>query len=262
MNTWIEINEIRFSRLDNALHTQLHRLLYRLIVARVAGMEVLHLPHDLMAEWQAQIVKEEDIARVAMASLDTGQMDELNRQRVHLLRHIRNHVRTQAKSPNTLARKPAERLKLVTDMYANAHRQSLERQTLLVESLLIDLHKEPTRADVEALQLWPYAEELQSVNAAYKALRAHRSAVWAESKQPAARTVRPRTDELFRLACRYLQATHLLTSSAELRAGIEALVGQMHQQADEVMLAYLQSLGQKRAAQRRAEKRRNAANEE
>lgn len=248
--TWIEITDICFSRLDNALHARLHRLLYQLICAGEPGVQALGISPELADEWARSIAQEEDINRQVRASVATEDLNKLKLERAALVRYVFHSIHSAASAPFGTMAQAGARLSLVVAPFARMQYESVDRQSSLTDSLLIDMAKPANAADVGVLQLGEAVARLEQTNEQYKQLRAQRTAQRAAQMMPRAVVVRPCSDDLCRMAFRYIQATHLLTPQAELRAQIRTLVNRIEQQAAEVVAAYRQGLSQKRAARK------------
>ena len=63
---------------------------------------------------------------------------------------------------------------------------------------------------------------------------------------PALSEVRPQTDAVFGVVCRYIEASYLFATTDDDRALIERLVDRMNQESDHFKTAYKQSAAQKK----------------
>lgn len=246
--TWIEMPEIRFSRLDNALHARLHRLLHQLVATAQASPQAALVHPAVMQQWLQAIVQEEDACREVRASLATQDMLEWQRLRTQLLNHLFGSIRAAATSPFEHTCRAGQQLDLLVRTYSGMLYTSTDRQSSLTDSLLIDLAKAPHLQAAQCLSLSATIDKLADINSHYKALRAQRTAQRATQRIPSAGQARPMADKMCRLALHHIQAVCLLSTDATLQAALQALTQRITQQTAEVMAAFQQGQGQKRAA--------------
>lgn len=245
MKKFVEIMSINVARLDNALHARYHLLMYELVNSGKVSLSTLHIPAELMSEWLANINLEKDISREVTASLSTEDMKVIDKERCSYITFIFQSGRTAALMPFGANKEAGRRMSLLADKYAGIQDEGVERKTMHIDGLLEDLDKPENSADVDALGLREYVEALRDANKRYHDMRVARTGTRSANKLPAAKVVRPNSDGNLELVCKYIEASYLLSSSAEDKVAIAALVDNMNQQSAEIKANFNQSQSQK-----------------
>ena len=226
----------------NSHHLQFQFNMYELVKA--VDKQKLHLTDELLKTWADCLELETELNKQATATVYTEQMKALDQQRDDLLTNLFGVVRAQLKSPVTAVREAAKALDKGLGVYAGIQNKAVDAETAEVRGMLKDLERFAT--EVTALGLAPVTAQLKTVNDEFQKVYNTRQEKAVDLKMPALSEVRPRTDTVFGVVCRYIEASYLFATTDDDRALIERLVDQINQEVDHFKTAYKQSAAQKK----------------
>ena len=214
--------------------------------ALVKGVDKLklHLTDELLKSWADCIDMETELNKVANATLHAEQMAALDQQRDDLLTNLFGVVRAQMKSPVAAVREAAKALDKGLGVYAGIQSKAIDAETAEVRGMLKDLERFAT--EVTALGLAPVTAQLKTVNDEFQKVYNTRQEKAVDQKMPALSEVRPQTDAVFGVVCRYIEASYLFATTDDDRALIERLVDRMNQESDHFKTSHKQSMAQKK----------------
>ena len=236
------VDVARCSRYTNSHHLQFMFNVYALVKA---GDKVkLHLTDELLKTWNDCIELETELNKQATATVHTEQMAALDRQRDTLLTNLFGVVRAQLKSPVAAVREAAKALDKGLGVYAGIQNKAVDAETAEVRGMLKDLERFAT--EVTALGLAPVTAQLKTVNDEFQKVYNTRQEKAVDQKMPALSEVRPQTDAVFGVVCRYIEASYLFATTDDDRALIERLVDRMNQESDHFKTSHKQSMAQKK----------------
>ena len=236
------VDAARCTRYTNSHHLQFMFNVYALVKA---GDKVkLHLTDELLKTWNDCIELETELNKQATATVHTEQMAALDRQRDTLLTNLFGIVRVQLKSPVQAVKEAAQKLDKALGVYAGIQSKAADAETAEVRGMLKDLERFAT--EVTALGLAPVTAQLKTVNDEFQKVYNTRQEKAVDQKMPALSEVRPQTDAVFGVVCRYIEASYLLAATEDDRPPIERLVDQINQEVDHFKTAYKQSAAQKK----------------
>ena len=204
----------------------------------------LHLTDELLKSWGDCIDMETELNKVANATLHAEQMAALDRQRDTLLTNLFGIVRVQLKSPVQAVKEAAQKLDKALGVYAGIQSKAVDAETAEVRGMLKDLERFAT--EVTALGLAPVTAQLKTVNDEFQKVYNTRQEKAVDQKMPALSEVRPQTDAVFGVVCRYIEASYLFATTEDDSALIERLVDRMNQESDHFKTSHKQSVAQKK----------------
>ena len=226
----------------NSHHLQFQFNMYELVKA--VDKLKLHLTDELLKIWADCLELETELNKQATATVYTEQMKALDQQRDDLLTNLFGVVRAQLKSPVTAVREAAKALDKGLGVYAGIQNKAVDAETAEVRGMLKDLERFAT--EVTALGLTPVTAQLKTVNDEFQKIYNTRQEKAVDQKMPALSEVRPQTDTVFGIVCRYIEASYLFATTDDDRALIERLVDRMNQESDHFKTSHKQSMAQKK----------------
>ena len=227
---------------SNSHHLQFMFNVYALVKA--GDKQKLHLTDELLKSWGDCIDMETELNKVANATLHAEQMAALDRQRDTLLTNLFGVIRVQQKSPVQAVKEAAQKLDKALGVYAGIQNKAADAETAEVRGLLKDLER--FSAELTALGLAPVVAELKAVNEKFQTVYNERQTKAVDQKMPALSEVRPQTDAVFGVVCRYIEASYLFATTDDDRALIERLVDRMNKESDHFKTSHKQSMAQKK----------------
>ena len=171
-------------------------------------------------------------------------MKAFDQQRDDLLTNLFGVVRAQLKSPVAAVREAAKALDKGLGVYAGIQNKAVDAETAEVRGMLKDLDRFAT--EVTALGLAPVTAQLKTVNDEFQKVYNTRQEKAVDQKMPALSEVRPQTDAVFGVVCRYIEASYLFATTDDDRALIERLVDRMNRESDHFKTSHKQSMAQKK----------------
>ena len=230
----------------NSHHLQFQFNMYELVKA--VDKLKLHLTDELLKTWADCLELETELNKQATATVYTEQMKAFDQQRDDLLTNLFGVVRAQLKSPVAAVREAAKVLDKGLGVYAGIQSKAVDAETAEVRGMLKDLERFAT--EVTALGLAPVTAQLKTVNDEFQKVYNTRQEKAVDQKMPALSEVRPQTDAVFGVVCRYIEASYLFATTDDDRALIERLVDRMNQESEHFKTSHKQSVAQKKAAPR------------
>ncbi len=201
MKQSVEFDSISLTRLDNALHLSFHEQVYDYYTDGTVETETVYLTPDFLAEWKGAIDLEVDINRETTASATTLTLAELEAARDGWLSYLFQAIHTAKIMPKQAMKEAGERMAVVTDKYAGIQKEAVDRETVHIEGLLLDLSDLALAEDIETLGLGEAIEEIRMAKDAYKAKSKERNVARVDDKLPLTRDARQHTDACFERAC-------------------------------------------------------------
>ena len=226
----------------NSHHLQFQFNMYELVKA--VDKLKLHLTDELLKTWADCLELETELNKQATATVYTEQMKAFDQQRDDLLTNLFGVVRAQLKSPVAAVREAAKALDKGLGVYAGIQNKAVDAETAEVRGMLKDLERFAT--EVTALGLAPVTAQLKTVNDEFQKVYNTRQEKAVDQKMPALSEVRPQTDAVFGVVCRYIEASYLFATTDDDRALIERLVDRMNQESEHFKTSHKQSMAQKK----------------
>lgn len=248
MKQSVEFDSISLTRLDNALHLSFHQQVYDYYTDGTVETETVYLTPDFLAEWKGAIDLEVDINRETTASATTLTLAELEAARDGWLSYLFQAIHTAKIMPKQAMKEAGERMAVVTDKYAGIQKEAVDRETVHIEGLLLDLSDPALAEDIETLGLGEAIEEIRMANDAYKAKSKERNVARVDDKLPLTRDARQHTDACFERACLLTKAGYIISTDAEEMAAIASLVGYVNDAIRGTKATYNQSMAQRYGA--------------
>ncbi|MBF1532088.1 MAG: hypothetical protein HXO02_09665, partial [Prevotella salivae] len=224
----MQIDSSYCGRYANSHHLQFQFNMYELVKA--VDKLKLHLTDELLKTWADCLELETELNKQATATVYTEQMKAFDQQRDDLLTNLFGVVRAQLKSPVAAVREAAKALDKGLGVYAGIQNKAVDAETAEVRGMLKDLDRFAT--EVTALGLAPVTAQLKTVNDEFQKVYNTRQEKAVDQKMPALSEVRPQTDAVFGVVCRYIEASYLFATTDDDRALIERLVDRMNQESD------------------------------
>ena len=238
----MQIDSSYCGRYSNSHHLQFQFNMYELVKA--VDKLKLHLTDELLKAWADCLDLETELNKQATATVYTEQMKALDQQRDDLLTNLFGVVRAQLKSPVAAVREAAKALDKGLGVYAGIQSKAVDAETAEVRGMLKDLERFAT--EVTALGLAPVTAQLKTVNDEFQKVYNTRQEKAVDQKMPALSEVRPQTDAVFGVVCRYIEASYLFATTDDDRALIERLVDRMNQESEHFKTSHKQSMAQKK----------------
>ena len=238
----MQIDNSYCGRYANSHHLQFQFNMYELVKA--VDKLKLHLTDELLKTWADCLDLETELNKQATATVYTEQMKAFDQQRDDLLTNLFGVVRAQLKSPVAAVREAAKALDKGLGVYAGIQSKAVDAETAEVRGMLKDLERFAT--EVTALGLAPVTAQLKTVNDEFQKVYNTRQEKAVDQKMPALSEVRPQTDAVFGVVCRYIEASYLFATTDDDRALIERLVDRMNQESDHFKTSHKQSMAQKK----------------
>ena len=238
----MQIDSSYCGRYANSHHLQFQFNMYELVKA--VDKLKLHLTDELLKAWADCLDLETELNKQATATVYTEQMKALDQQRDDLLTNLFGVVRAQLKSPVAAVREAAKALDKGLGVYAGIQSKAVDAETAEVRGMLKDLERFAT--EVTALGLAPVTAQLKTVNDEFQKVYNTRQEKAVDQKMPALSEVRPQTDAVFGVVCRYIEASYLFATTDDDRALIERLVDRMNQESEHFKTSHKQSMAQKK----------------
>ena len=238
----MQIDSSYCGRYANSHHLQFQFNMYELVKA--VDKLKLHLTDELLKTWADCLELETELNKQATATVYTEQMKTFDQQRDDLLTNLFGVVRAQLKSPVAAVREAAKALDKGLGVYAGIQSKAVDAETAEVRGMLKDLERFAT--EVTALGLAPVTAQLKTVNDEFQKVYNTRQEKAVDQKMPVLSEVRPQTDAVFGVVCRYIEASYLFATTDDDRALIERLVDLMNQESDHFKTSHKQSMAQKK----------------
>ena len=238
----MQIDNSYCGRYANSHHLQFQFNMYELVKA--VDKLKLHLTDELLKTWADCLDLETELNKQATATVYTEQMKAFDQQRDNLLTNLFGVVRAQLKSPVAAVREAAKALDKGLGVYAGIQSKAVDAETAEVRGMLKDLERFAT--EVTTLGLAPVTAQLKTVNDEFQKVYNTRQEKAVDQKMPALSEVRPQTDAVFGVVCRYIEASYLFATTDDDRALIERLVDRMNQESDHFKTSHKQSVAQKK----------------
>ena len=236
----MQIDNSYCGRYANSHHLQFQFNMYELVKA--VDKLKLHLTDELLKTWADCLELETELNK--QATVYTEQMKAFDQQRDDLLTNLFGVVRAQLKSPVAAVREAAKALDKGLGVYAGIQSKAVDAETAEVRGMLKDLERFAT--EVTAFGLAPVTAQLKTVNDEFQKVYNTRQEKAVDQKMPALSEVRPQTDAVFGVVCRYIEASYLFATTDDDRALIEHLVDRMNQESDHFKTLHKQSMAQKK----------------
>ena len=144
------------------------------------GIPVLHIPADLLAEFDALLEQMVDRNKQSTASVETAQMRQLDEDRIRVAKYVVNRILNGDALPLAAEREAAKAMETEIRPYKNIAYRTVGQRTADITGLLYDTQKEEFSEQVETLGLTNPLGELKNLNDQYEALAKRR-----EDKQKA-----------------------------------------------------------------------------
>ena len=208
------------------------------------GGEKLHFPAGLMEALAEMVDLEIDAAVESKKSMLTERLKAKDAERDEALRHIFGMIRTQLHSPSEADREAAQVLDTQLHNFRYIRHQGYDAESGNISSLLMDAGR--LQSEIDVLHLKPSFDRLREANEAYRALVAERDAERIANRKPSMRQLRPQADELYELACQYVQSSYLFAPTEEAREEIKSLANRMNQRIREFKTSHRKSVSQKK----------------
>ena len=242
----MQVDSSYCGRYSNSHHLQFQFNVYELV--KGVDKQKLHLTDELLKIWADCLELETELNKQATATVYTEQMKAFDQQRDDLLTNLFGVVRAQQKSPVAAVREAAKALDKGLGVYAGIQSKAVDAETAEVRGMLKDLERFAT--EVTALGLAPVTAQLKTVNDEFQKVYNTRQEKAVDQKMPALSEVRPQTDAVFGVVCRYIEASYLFATTDDDRTLIERLVDRMNQESEHFKTSHKQSVSQKKAAPR------------
>lgn len=240
----VQIRRGKISKYQLSQHVEYYRQQYALVAERDA--QKLHLGTEMLKEWKACIELEEDLNKESQLSIRTDELKKKDRERSMLLRQIFGLVKAQSLSQLAPMYDAAVKIGAAIHTFYGTQQGAGDEKTADIVGLIAELENLPTES--AAVGLTPAIEQLKTANQAYEKLHLQRSAEKVSTQLPASHKVRRRTDELFFIICRNIEAAYLFAASEKDRSMVFNLVELMNYVTHKSQASYNQGLALKRAS--------------
>ena len=244
MEEIIQIHKLSLHRLNNALHTNFHLVVYQLISEM--GAEKLGLPAALVAAYQACTEEATEMIKETRASLRTKALRKKDAACDRLMSFILAVVRAMRLSPRADEVEAAEDLYIQLRIGKRIQAEGISLKPGRIDALLHDLRKPKHAANITRLRLDEAVDLLEKTKEEMRTLMSDRSNELVEKDRPSLTRIRPKTDEVYGRLLRHLQVAYIAGQPPVDREAIGQIVRYINAYVDHTRMTHKQSLSHRK----------------
>lgn len=226
MNALKKIDSIALTRLPFALHARFHTAVYALYTA--ANTAKLNATAPLLAEYKACIDTEAQLVNEAKGSVETDRLVHIDSLRDADVVYIMTRIRGAMLSPVAPERTAAITLEMAMRPYVGMQTEAMDAETQHIIGMLTDFAKADIAPCLTALGLKTVVDDLKSLNNDYIAHKDTRNTAQAKKIQDNARSIRPKTDTLYKRLAELAYAARLLVTAAADSLLVDDFIGRLN----------------------------------
>lgn len=170
-----------------------------------------------------------DLVKKSRTSLQTEEMDSIDRQRDNWIMFFFSALRTEKKSPIVTRQQAANTLYKVTNPYEFCYRLANQQETAEINGLLMDLKKTENTSLIRLLGLEEVITGLEETNAMYANLTQQRTHDQATNQLEETKTLRGRMGEYYDYMVNVAFAHSICHPSEVIDTFIKDLNGQVNE---------------------------------
>lgn len=236
---FITINVSLDYRYSNALHMYFHSEMHKLIHNGI-DIATINASEEMFAEWKRLVELEADIDEQMQANQETQQLNKIDEKRDTCITYVFQTVRNEMLSPIPARKEAAESLLFIVNKYKGLQTEAYDVESIHIMGLIESLRTPAETVHCTTLGLDEVINLLETTNNQYIAIKEQRTTVRTDAILPKSKKVRRQTNSVYSCICEHIQATHLISTDAEIRSTIEALVAKMNQFIVETKTTYHQ----------------------
>lgn len=195
MKELTKISVIGLTKLNNAEYANFSTRVSSLLMA--AGASELGNETADVTRYNELLGKLSDLVARTTASVETAQMQALEKQRDQVGQYIIDTVRKQRSLPIASMAEAAEALYFILKPYVGFYALPNLQETITINGMLSDLNKDPYPTHLQTLGLTPFVEQLGLINAQYNVLTEQRVTTRNASQTEDSKTLRVEMDALY-----------------------------------------------------------------
>ena len=178
------------------------------------GIPVLHIPADLLAEFDALLEQMVDRNKQSTASVETAQMKQLDTDRIRIAKYVVNRILNGNALPMADEREAARAMEAEIKPYKDIAYVPVGQRTADIIGLLVDVHKEAFAGHIATLGLAAPLAELQDLNDRYESLsQARKSKQKIKAEKVSIEQLTAKAEEIVNNMNNYANAASLLFPS-------------------------------------------------
>lgn len=220
---YLVINRVAAMTFDKALHLDYQKRCYDFVAA--IDKEKLRLSDELLKRWKACIDVEVEINKATAASQHTAKLAQLDGDRDALVSGILGTSESQLASPISTRKKAAEKVFFNLRAYQGIQRESYSAESAHIHGLLKDAEK--CTAELATLGLTEVVDELKNVQATFDKVAGQRVDEAVATNLGTAKEACKKTDEVFELVCRTIEAAYIFPDAKGDRQAMTKLSGEL-----------------------------------
>ncbi|MDO4880170.1 MAG: DUF6261 family protein [Capnocytophaga sp.] len=216
-----KITSVNLTKFNTEEYTQYLNDIVKLV--ENAGLDTFKIKADFFEAFKENIQRLKDISRQSRISKETKELNALNTERNSLVQYILSIFRTEKKSPVEARKKAAEILYDVTKKYIGTQYTSSRRKIIIIEGLLLDLHKSENKKYIETLSLVEAVNKLEEVNTKYNELKNERAENQIANNLGNTKEVRTITDKQYEIIESRVFAINVISPTEETKKIITSI---------------------------------------
>ena len=178
------------------------------------GIPDLHIPADLLAEFDAILEQMVERNKQSTASAETAQMRQLDTERIRVAKYVVRRVLNGKDLPMAAEREAAQAMETEIQPYKDIAYCPAGQRTADIMGLLVDARKEAFAEHVATLGLAAPLAELQDLNDRYESLsQARKSKQKVKAEKVSIDQLTAKTEEVINNMNNYANAASLLFPS-------------------------------------------------
>ena len=178
------------------------------------GIPVLHIPAELLAQFDAVFEQMVDRNKQSTASVETAQMKQLDIDRIRIAKYVVNRILNGNALPMADEREAARAMEAEIKPYKDIAYVPVGQRTADIIGLLVDVHKEAFAGHIATLGLAAPLAELQDLNDRYESLsQARKSKQKIKAEKVSIEQLTAKAEEIVNNMNNYANAASLLFPS-------------------------------------------------
>ena len=220
---YLVINRVAAMTFDKALHLDYQKRCYDFVAA--IDKEKLRLSDELLKRWKACIDVEVEINKATAASQHTAKLAQLDDDRDSLVTSILGTAQSQLASPLAARKEAANKVFFNLRAYQGIQSESYSAESAHIHGLLKDAEK--CTAELATLGLTEVVDELKNVQATFDKVAGQRVDEAVATNLGTAKEACKKTDEVFELVCRTIEAAYIFPDAKGDRQAMTKLSGEL-----------------------------------
>ncbi len=189
------------------------------------GIPVLHIPAELLAQFDAVFEQMVDRNKQSTASVETAQLRQLDEDRIRAAKYVVNRILNGDDLPLAAEREAAKAMETEIRPYKDIAYVPVGQRTADIEGLLYDAQKEEFSENIETLGLTSPLGELKNLNDQYETLaKSRKDKQDAKAEKVTIAQLAAETEEVINNMNDYANAASLLFPSEEASTFVRDII--------------------------------------